>query len=102
LFAASIFSKLAEPASSSPSNANLILDFVLRPAARMASSAVIMASMGALSSPAARAYSRHSGLNGVPGAGSGITRPSFSIGASRSVGVKGGVAHSLGSSGCPS
>ena len=38
MLAARIFSRLVDPASSSPSKANLILDFIRRPAARMASS----------------------------------------------------------------
>src|ERR1051325_1792610 len=97
LLAVRIRARFADPASSSPSNANLTFDFSARPAERIASSAVIIAMIGALSSPADRAYRRDSGSNAVPAAGSGTTRPFASIGAVRSVGVNGGVAQSLGS-----
>ena len=102
LLAASVLSRFGDPASSSPSNANLMLLLNAMPAARIASMAVMMATIGALSSAAPRAYSLHSGSNGAPAGGSAITRPPSSTRLSRSVGSNGGDAHSLGSSGWPS
>ncbi len=73
--------RLREPASSSPSNMKTRFDVGVTPASSNACRAERMAAIGALSSPAERAYSLHSGSTASPSRGSGMGSPPASIAA---------------------
>src|SRR5512146_284675 len=93
-YLATISAKWGEPASSSPSKKNFTFTEGGTCAARKASSATMVASIGALSSLVERAYKRAFGSKYVC-ARQSTTCPE----ASRSTGLKGGSCHCAGSVG---